>query len=87
MPLALAFSVAGCDSIERIYDCHSICTKYRDCADADYDVSECTSRCEDRASDSEAFEDKADECQECVDDRSCVGAAFGCATECFGIVP
>lgn len=87
MPLALAFSSVGCDSADRIYDCASICNKYKDCADADYDVSACTSKCEDMASDSEAFEDKADDCQACVDDRSCVGAAFGCASECVGIVP
>lgn len=87
VPLALALPSMGCDSIERIYDCNAICTKYRDCADADYDVSACTDDCREAAADSEAFEDKADDCQECVDDRSCVGAAFGCASECAGIVP
>jgi hypothetical protein len=82
-----AASSTGCDSAERIYDCSSICTKYRDCADANYDVSGCTDECRENAANSESFEDKADRCQECVDDKSCVGAAFQCATECVGIVP
>jgi hypothetical protein len=88
--MSLAFGLAtitGCDAVDRIYDCNQICQKYRDCADANYDVSQCTQDCRDNAADSEAFEDKADDCQACVDDRSCVGAAFSCAGECAGIVP
>jgi hypothetical protein len=87
LPLALTMSSTGCDSVDRIYDCTSICNKYKDCADANYDVAECSSECQDNAADSESFEDKADDCQACVDDRSCVGAAFNCANECIGIVP
>jgi hypothetical protein len=87
LPFAFAISSAGCDSVDRIYDCSSICNKYKDCADADYDVSACASECREKAADSESFEDKADDCQACVDDRSCVGAAFNCASECIGIVP
>jgi hypothetical protein len=88
--MSLAFGLAtttGCDAVDRIYDCNQICQKYRDCADANYDVSQCTQECRDNAADSESFEDKADDCQACVDDRSCVGAAFNCAGECVGIVP
>ena len=87
MTLASLAASTGCDSADRIYDCASICNAYKDCVDADYDVTACTSRCEDKADDSESFEDKADDCQECIDDRSCAGAIFGCATECVGIVP
>jgi hypothetical protein len=87
MPLVLAVTSIGCDSADRIYDCTSICNKYKDCADANYDVSACVSECRDKAAESEAYEDRADDCQACVDDRSCIGAAFNCADECVGIVP
>ncbi len=89
MMVLAAASAPGCsdNAIDRAYDCNEICDKYRDCADANYDSSACASRCRDNASDDEAFEDKADACQSCIDDRSCAGAAFGCGTECVGIVP
>lgn len=87
MTLAFAVTSAGCDSADRIYDCAAICSAYEDCVDDDYDVTACTSRCEDMADSSESFADKADDCQECIDDRSCASAVFGCATECVGIVP
>ncbi len=84
---ALAITQPGCDAVERIYNCSAICEKYEDCVDAEYDVSACKDRCTDAAADSEAYEDKADACQACVDDRSCTGAIFNCGTECAGIVP
>lgn len=87
MMLAFAVTSTGCDSADRVYDCASICSKYEECINDDYDVSACTSKCEDMADNNEAFEDKADDCQACIDDRSCAGAVFGCASECAGIVP
>jgi hypothetical protein len=87
MMLATA-SITSCDNaVDRAYDCNEICDKYRDCADASYDSGACASRCRDNAADSESFEDGADECQSCIDDRSCVSAAFGCGAECSAIVP
>lgn len=89
MATLMAVSGPGCsdNAVDRAYDCDQICDKYRDCADANYDDGACADRCRDNAGDDEAYEDKADECQACIDDRSCVGAAVGCATECAGIVP
>lgn len=85
---ALAVTTPGCDSaVDRAYDCNQICNKYKDCVNANYDVDSCTSRCRDNAANSESFEDQADACQACVDDRSCTAAVFGCGTECVGIVP
>lgn len=83
----LAASSPGCDNIERIYNCDQICDKYKDCADGNYDDDACGERCRDAAADSEAFEDKADDCQACIDGESCVAAAFNCSSECAGIVP
>jgi hypothetical protein len=87
MALASAIAAPGCDAADRAFDCNQICNKYKDCADASYDASACADRCRADAADSDAYQDKADACQACIDDRSCVGAAFGCATECAGIVP
>lgn len=89
MAATMAVAGPGCsdNAVDRAYDCDQICDTYKACADANYDDGACASRCRDEAADSEAYEDKADECQACIDDRSCVGAAFGCATECAGIVP
>ena len=87
MSLAFALTAQGCDSADRIYDCASICNSYKDCINSDYDVTACTQRCEDKASDDEAFEDRADDCQECVNDRSCASAVFSCTDNCIGIVP
>ena len=84
---AVALTHIACDSIDRAYDCAAICDKYKTCADANYDDDACAERCRENAADSEAFEDKADDCQACVDDRSCAGAAFNCTPECVGIVP
>jgi hypothetical protein len=89
LPMSLAFALAApaCDSIDRIYDCASICNAYKDCINSNYDATACTQKCEDQASDSEAFEDRADDCQECIDDRSCAGSVFSCTDNCVGIVP
>jgi hypothetical protein len=87
MTLAFAVTSGGCDSADRVYDCASICNAYQECVDDNYDVTACTSRCEDMADANESFEDKADDCQNCIDDRSCASAVFGCSTECVGIVP
>lgn len=85
---ALTVTTPGCDTaVDRAYDCNQICNKYKDCVNASYDADACASRCRDNAADNEQFEDKADECQACVDDRSCTSAVFGCVGECVGIVP
>lgn len=84
----LAATQPGCDNVERIYNCAEICGQYDECVDDDLDNEECIDSCEQQASDSEAFEDKADACQECIDDNeSCTASAFNCSTECAGIVP
>lgn len=78
----------GCtDEIDEQFDCIAICDKYADCVSDDYDVDDCADRCETSADEVQGFADKADACESCIDDRSCVEAAFPCASECSGIVP
>jgi hypothetical protein len=93
--IALAYTIAlvaavttlpGCEEAKEAYDCNRICDRYQECFDEDYDVSACTDECRERG-DEEAFDDQAESCQNCIDDRSCAGATFACASECSGIVP
>lgn len=84
---ALLTGIAACDKADQAFDCNDICTTYRDCADADYDVDACVDRCRADADDDEDYADQADECQACIDGESCAGAAFECSLECAAIVP
>lgn len=85
--LLLGVASPGCDDVDQAFDCQSVCSRYQSCFDEDYDVSACRSRCRSSADADRDFERKADACETCIDDRSCGGAVFNCATECAGIVP
>lgn len=85
--VAVASISSGCaDEITAAYDCNKICDRYKECFDADYDDGACASRCQDDAGSSEAYDDKASACEDCIDDKSCTGS-FSCVDECGGIVP
>lgn len=86
---ALALTVVpltACDEADEAVDCAMICERYSDCFDAEYDTEACRGRCEENADTVADFDDKADACENCLDDRSCTGS-FACADECLGIVP
>ncbi|MDQ3335139.1 MAG: hypothetical protein M4D80_08255 [Myxococcota bacterium] len=88
LSVMMAFTGPGCDNAaDRAYDCDEICDKYKACVDPNYDDGACGSRCRDKTGNSAAAEDKADACQDCIDDRSCAGAVFGCGIECAEFVP
>jgi hypothetical protein len=75
------------DPITNKIDCSSVCNRYKDCFDSNYDVDACKSKCEDDAEDSDKRQDKLDACDDCIDDESCSSATFKCAADCVGIVP
>jgi hypothetical protein len=75
------------DEVTNKIDCHSVCERYADCFNADYDVDGCSDKCENRADSSEQREQKLEQCSACIDDRSCTSATFNCAADCAGIVP
>lgn len=87
----VSFSVAACsevvDEVTNTVSCADVCDRYSECFDKDYDVSACTDRCEDDADASEERETRLEACDDCMDDTSCSGAVFNCATECVGIIP
>jgi hypothetical protein len=83
--VAFGLTAPACTSAKNAYNCDQICDRYKDCFDANYDADACQSSCEDKADDS-GFADKAEDCESCIDDKSCTGS-FACADECVGIVP
>jgi len=77
----------SCGEADKLFDCQSVCSRYRDCFDTRYDVDGCRSRCKDRADRDMDYQRKADDCDACIDDRSCTSATFSCLLPCAGIVP
>ena len=82
LPMGLA-----CDDAETAFDCHQVCSRYQSCYDGQYDVSACRDRCRNSAKNDKSVKDKADACESCIGDKSCLSATFSCATDCVGIVP
>ena len=88
MGLGVAAALAiGCDHITNAVDCHGICHRYADCFDKSYDTDGCENRCKDSANSDKSFMSKVEQCNDCIDDKSCTDATFNCATQCGGIVP
>jgi hypothetical protein len=82
------FAACGADdAVDRRIDCDTICDRYAECFDDDYDTEACANRCRDKAADDEDFEDKVDACESCIDDESCASGTFECTDNCLGIVP
>lgn len=79
-------SCAVAQTVDAAIDCHGICERYASCFDSTYDVSACASRCR-SASGRPDFRRRADMCNACISQRSCVAATFACATECVSVVP
>jgi hypothetical protein len=83
----LTHSALGCsDDAKNVVSCAEVCDKYKSCIDSDYDVTSCTTQCEDRANDSEDRQDQLDSCHSCIEDRSCTGAVFSCTAECATVI-
>ena len=94
LALAMALGLTGLvgcgdtvDEITNSVDCHTVCKRYADCFDADYDVDGCSDRCENRAGSDDDRQRQLRACDACIDDRSCTSATFACAGDCVGIVP
>jgi hypothetical protein len=79
--------LGGCGAAETAFDCEQVCSRYRDCYQADYDVSGCRDRCRSRAADDSTVMSDAAKCDDCIGDKSCLSATFNCAPECGVIVP
>lgn len=83
---ALCLSVVGCNPIDAVADCHGICSRYRSCFNAAYDVDACESRCRANSTD-RTYRERADSCDACIDTKACATAVFSCGTQCNSVVP
>ncbi len=77
----------GCGVIDNAFDCNTICNRYKNCFDSNYDVAACATRCRTDSGNDPDYKRKADVCTACIDDRSCTAATFNCAPSCGSIVP
>ena len=87
--LSLAVTTVGgtaCDSIDAAFDCQAVCSRYKECYNASFDVGQCRDTCRANAEADDAKRRRADACQACIDGRSCTGATFACTDECAGII-
>jgi len=79
-------SSSGCGA-DAAFDCHQVCDRYKTCFDQSYDVGACSERCRTNSANSSTVRSQADQCEACIDDKSCASATFSCATTCGSIVP
>ncbi len=77
----------GCQPVDAAFDCNTICTRYKQCFNGDYDVAACASRCRDRASKDSSVATAINRCEACISDRACASATFNCASDCNNVVP
>jgi hypothetical protein len=82
--VAAAMLLAGCAN--RLA-CQSICGKYQECFNSEYDTQSCVNSCVEESREDEDYSRRVETCQVCIEDRACSESAFGCATDCVGIVP
>jgi hypothetical protein len=86
--LCLASGCSAADPITNHFTCNDVCQQYADCYDSSYDVGSCKDKCENEASDSDAKQNKLDDCHDCIGDKSsCAGKTFSCADSCSDFVP
>ena len=76
---------SGCGA-ETAFDCDTVCTRYRDCYDSNFDVGKCRDSCRDRAANDATIKSKADACESCIGGMSCVSATFNCSQDCAAII-
>ena len=87
MLLLVSSSCAVVQRIDTAIDCNGICSRYASCFDKAYDTDACASRCRASGRAEADFRRKAEKCNECISERSCVQATFACAAECVSVVP
>ncbi|HEY2903880.1 MAG TPA: hypothetical protein VGL59_25060 [Polyangia bacterium] len=84
--IAAAMGIGACDSVATAYDCQQVCQRYADCYNASFDVGKCRDMCRANAEDDATKMQKADACESCIGDKSCLSATFTCAGDCAGVI-
>lgn len=85
--LGAALTPAGCGDVETAFDCQAVCSRYASCYDANYNVALCRDKCRAEAKNDPEIRSKADQCEACIGDKSCISATFNCGATCGAIVP
>jgi hypothetical protein len=87
LSFAAAFTLgfASCDKAENALDCASICDRYKDCWNKDFDSGKCRTDCRTKANNDTGFEAKVDMCAACIEDKSCSGS-FACVADCTPVI-
>jgi hypothetical protein len=67
-------------------DCSSVCNRYRECVDQNFDVSDCESRCVNKAGKDRDFDDRLTHCQSCTEGRTCSETVSNCVAPCAVLV-
>ncbi len=80
-------AVTACRPVDAALDCNTVCTRYKDCFDGDYNVENCATRCRNSAESDTEFYRSLDTCEACITDRACAAATFSCGGECSEVVP
>jgi len=84
--LAGGMGLLSCDAADRAFDCQSVCSRWRDCFDKDYNVDKCSDTCRAKAANDDKYEARADACEACIGDKSCIGSVTSCTASCAEIV-
>ena len=87
MAIVSFVGAGGCDDVQNAFNCGDLCNRYQSCFDSSYDTRACTDRCEDLADESQNFDERANRCQNCLNDNSCAAAATFNCPDCAGLVP
>ena len=77
----------ACGTVDEIFDCQSVCSRYKECYQSDYDVGACRSRCRTASEKDPSVRSNADQCNACIGDKSCLSATFSCGAMCGSVVP
>ena len=82
---AMACDDGVADKAENRIDCRVICSQAMQCVDS-IDEGDCTTECA-QNSKNDAFEDKANDCADCLDvSDNCKENSASCAPKCAGVV-
>jgi hypothetical protein len=85
--IGMFVGAGGCDDVQNEWNCSDLCNRYQDCFDKSYDSGACQDRCADLANSNQNIDERANACQNCMNENSCVEAnTFNCPA-CAGIVP
>jgi hypothetical protein len=81
LALTLPLLAVGC----RGSDCQVVCEQRSLCVDPDVDVDRCTRDCSIKAEDDRDYGSKAQECAQCVEQKTCAEGFKYCLDDCFGV--